>query len=72
MPWDVRPGSMAEELLFQSRGCRGQPRFLLRATGQMRNEAPRGLGFQCKEQAQVRGPDQRWLWGLWLKNPRDQ
>lgn len=54
---------MAEELLFQSRGCRGQPRFLLRATGQMRNEAPRVLGFQCKEQAQVKGLDQRWLCG---------
>lgn len=49
---------MAEELLFQSRGCRGQPRFLLRATGQMRNEAPSILGFEGKKQAQAQGLDQ--------------
>lgn len=36
----------------------------------MRNEAPRVLGFQCKEQAQVKGLDQRWLSGaLGLRNP---
>lgn len=61
---------MAEELLFQSRGCRGQPRFLLRATVQMRNEALRVLGFQCKEQAQIKGLEQRWLCGaLGSRNP---